>query len=94
MDSKTQFISHKELAEWWASIANDPKFDSVLLYASNVAFEACPSAEQRDGVLRFREILLTLSNADSVLVDFAKPGLSHNLDVKRKTIKPNPKKDK
>jgi hypothetical protein len=85
MDSKNQFISHKELAEWWASIANDPKFDSVLLYASNVAFEACPSAEQREGVLRFKDILLTLSNQDAPAIDFPQPGLQHNLDTKRKT---------
>jgi hypothetical protein len=93
MNSKEQFISNKTLSEWWASISNDPKFDSVLLYASNVAFEACPSAEQRDGVLRFREILLTLSNSDTVPVDFAKPGLKHDLDIKRKAITQT-KKDK
>jgi hypothetical protein len=93
MDSKTQFVSNKTLSEWWASIANDPKFDSVLLYASNAAFEGCPTEGQRDGVLKFREILLTLSNQDSAPVDFAKPGLKYDLDIKRKTITQT-KKDK
>ena len=85
MNAKEQFISHKELAEWWSSFANDPKFDTVMLYASNVAFEAFPSAEQREGVLRFKDILLTLSNQDAHAVDFPQPGLQHNLDTKRKT---------
>ena len=94
MDSKTQFISQKTLSEWWSSIANDPKFDTVLLYASNVALEAMPSADQRDGALRFKEILLTLSQADAAPIDFPQPGLNHALDTKRKTIGQTEKKDK
>jgi len=94
MQAKDQFIAQKNLSEWWSSIANDPKFDTVLLYASNAAFEAMPSSDQRDGVLRFKEILLTLSNPDAAPIDFPQPGLQHNLESKRKTIGQTEKKDK
>jgi hypothetical protein len=88
MTSKDQFIANKTLAQWWASISNDDKFDQVMLHASAVAFENCPSAEQRDGVLKFKEILLTLSQPDSPTVAFSQPGLSHNLEPKSRTLKP------
>jgi hypothetical protein len=91
MDSKTQFLSNKTLSEWWATISNDTRFDQVLLHSSAVAFENLPSAEQRDGILKFKEILLTLSQPDSPPVAFSQPGLSHNLEPKDRTLKPKQK---
>jgi hypothetical protein len=86
MQAKEQFIAQKELAAWWSSISNDTRFDTMMLFAGNVAFEACPSSEQRDGILRFKEILLTLSQPDAAPVSFAKTGLIHDLDRPRKTV--------
>ena len=86
MNAKTQFCSNKDLSAWWSAVSNDTRFDTMLLYAGNVAFEACPSAEQRDGILRFKEILLTLSQPDSAPINFAKTGLIHDLDRPRKTV--------
>lgn len=88
MDSKTQFISNKNLSAWWASVAGDSRFDQVLLHASAVAFESCPSLEQRDGILKFKELLLTLSQPDAPAVAFSQPGLKHNLEPKPRTLKP------
>jgi hypothetical protein len=92
MNAKTSFINDKNLAEWWASIANDRRFDTMLLHAGNIAFEACPSAEQREGILRFKDILLTISQPDAAPVDFPKPGLHHDLGSPRKTAPPTPEK--
>ena len=89
MDTKSQFIANKKLAEWWGSIANDARFDHVLLHASGCALEGLPSAEQRDGVLKFKEILLTLSDSDAKPVSFASPGLHHNLEPKPRAIEVN-----
>jgi hypothetical protein len=86
MDAKNQFLNQKPLAEWWASIAGDPKFDAVLLHAAAVTLEACPDSQQRAGVLFFKEVLLTLSQKDSAGPEFAKPGLNHDLEVHRKTV--------
>jgi hypothetical protein len=36
--------------------------------------------------LRFKEILLTLSQPDAASISFAKTGLIHNLDRPRKTV--------
>lgn len=88
MDTKTQFLSDKTLSSWWGGIANDSRFDRVLLHASGVALESCPSVEQRAGVLAFREILLTLANPDAEAVKFSSPGLIHDLDVPRRTVEP------
>jgi hypothetical protein len=86
MQAKEQFIAQKELAAWWSSVSSDTRFDTMMLFAGNVAFEACPSAEQREGILRFKEILLTLSQPNSAPVSFAKTGLIHDLDRPRKTV--------
>jgi hypothetical protein len=86
LQAKEQFIAQKELAAWWSSISNDTRFDTMMLFAGNVAFEACPSSEQRDGILRFKEILLTLSQPDAASISFAKTGLIHDLDRPRKTV--------
>ncbi len=88
MDSKTQFISQKDLASWWSGISQDPRFDRVLLHASGVALESIPSAEQRTGLLKFKDILLTLSDAEAAPVQFTTPGLLHDLDVARKVATP------
>lgn len=92
MNAKEQFISNKPLSDWWSNIANDSKFDMVLLHASAVAFEACPSTEQRDGILKFKDLLLTLSQPDAQPVSFSQPGLNHNLEPKPRTLKPTEKK--
>lgn len=88
MNAKDQFLSQKTLAEWWASIAGDSKFDAVMLHAQAVALETCPSAEQREGVLTFKDILLTISHAEAKTPKFAKPGINHNLDIPSRTAKP------
>lgn len=81
-------MTQKELAAWWASIAIDPRFDRVLLHASGVALESIPSAEQRAGVLAFKEILLTLSDKDSEPVQFSAPAMKYDLDVQRRIVHP------
>lgn len=86
MDAKTHFVSNKELREWWSDISNTPKFDLVLLHAAAIALETCPSAEQREGVIFLKNVLLTMSNADSETPNFPSPGLNHNLDSARKTL--------
>lgn len=88
MDSKTQFISSKELAAWWGSVSNDERFDRVLLYASGVAFEGVASSEQREGILRFKEILMTLASAEAPPVKFVSPGLNHDLEPQRRIVQP------
>lgn len=77
------FLSQKELASWWSGVSCDARFDRVLLHASGVALESIPSAEQRTGVLALKDILLTLSDAEAGPVEFAKPGLLHDLEVHR-----------
>jgi hypothetical protein len=88
MDTKTQFLSNQNLASWWGGIANDARFDQVLLHASGCALEGCPSEQERAGALKFKEILLTLSNADAEPVKFASPGLNHDLESVRRIAKP------
>jgi hypothetical protein len=86
MTSKEQFIQNQNLASWWGGISQDARFDQVLLHASGVALESCPSSEQRAGVLAFKEILLTLSDKEAEPVKFVSPGLDHNLEVQRRTV--------
>ena len=90
MNAKTQFISDKDLAAWWSSVSQDTRFDKVMLHASAAALEGCPSAEQREGILKFKDLLLTMSQPDAEPIDFAKPGLKHDLEVPRKTVADKP----
>ncbi len=92
MTSKEQFIANKNLAGWWGVVASDSKFDTVLLHAVGMAMEGMASQEQRDGALKFKEILLTMAIPESAPVSFIKPGLHHNLDEPHKTVEA-PKKD-
>ncbi len=85
MNSKDQFIANKNLSAWWGTIAGDSRFDSVLLHAGGMALEGMASQEQRDGALKFKEILLTMAIPEAAPVSFTKPGLHHNLDEPRKT---------
>ncbi len=86
MTSKEQFIRQKELAAWWQGVASDTRFDSVLVYAAAATLESCPSAEQREGVIFFREMLLNLSLPEAPPPAFARPGLNHDLDIARRTL--------
>jgi hypothetical protein len=88
MNAKDQFLSNKLIKDWWASVVSNQNFDVVLLHASAVALESLPSAEQRAGVLTFREILQTLGDKEAGPVKFSSPGLIHNLDVPSRTNKP------
>jgi hypothetical protein len=88
MDAKSQFLANKQTRDWWASVVSNQNFDVVLLHASAVALESLPSAEQRAGVLTFREILQTLGDKEAGPVKFSSPGLIHNLDVPSRTNKP------
>lgn len=92
MNAKNQFIANKDLAAWWGIIANDARFDAVLLHASAATLESCPSAEQREGVLFLKETLLTLSQPDAEAPKFAQPGLKHDLEVHRRNIAGETKK--
>ena len=95
MTAKAQFLANEKLKAWWSKIVEDEKFDQVMLHASAIALEGCPSSDQRDGVLAFKMILSTMPEAESSDVLFAKPGLSHDLEPKRKTVEePTPKPDK
>jgi hypothetical protein len=91
MDSKTQFLSSKDITSWWASVSSDTRFDMVLLYACGCAIEGLPSAEQREGALKMKEILLTLSQTDEPPVKFVHSGLKYNTEPKSRTLKPAPK---
>lgn len=88
MQTKEIFISNKTLSSWWGQIANDSRFDSVLLHASGMAFEASASQEQREGILTFKNILLTMAIAEAPSPSFPSPGIRHDLDQPRKTVKP------
>lgn len=88
MNAKDQFLSNKPVKDWWASVVSNQNFDVVMLHASAVALESLPSAEQRAGVLTFREILQTLGDKEAGPVKFSSPGLIHNLDVPSRTNKP------
>ena len=88
MDSKSQFLSAKDLASWWGSVASDTRFDMVLLYASGCAIEGLPSAEQREGALKMKEILLTLSQSETPPVKFTTSGLKYDTDPKSRNLKP------
>jgi hypothetical protein len=94
MQSKEMFLSNTELSKWWSSIASDSRFDMVLLYASGCAIEAIPSAEQREGALRMKDILLTIANKEADPVQFVKTGLSHDLEPKSRALKPKEEKKK
>ena len=86
MTAKELFLQNKELAKWWAGIANDVRFDQVMLHAAAITLEGCPSPDQRMGVIFLKEVLLTLSEPESGPPLFAQPGLKHELDVHRRTI--------
>jgi hypothetical protein len=88
MQAKEQFLSNKQLTGWWSGISQDARFDSVLLHASAVALEAVPSEAERTGVLKLKEILLTLADADAAPVKFTSPGLLHDLEKPRRIAKP------
>jgi hypothetical protein len=88
MTSKEQFLASKEISSWWASIAVDPRFDRVLLHACGVALEGVPSEAERNGALKFKDILLTLSDVDADPVQFHAPKINHDLDVHRRTVQP------
>ena len=94
MNAKDQFLANKQIREWWASVVSNQNFDVVMLHASAVALESLPSAEQRAGVLTFREILQTLGDKEAGPVKFSSPGLIHNLDVPSRTNKPETEKPK
>lgn len=86
MTAKDLFLQNKELAKWWAGIANDTRFDQVMLHAAAITLEGCPSPDQRLGVIFLKEVLLTLSQPESGPPQFAQPGLKHELDLHRRTI--------
>jgi hypothetical protein len=94
MTAKDQFLSNKPLKDWWASVVSNQNFDMVMLHACGVALEILPSAEQRTGVVGFKEILQTLGDNEAGPVKFASPGLIHNLDVPSRTNKPEIEKPK
>ena len=92
MNSKTSFIQNKELAEWWAVISGDSRFDKVVSTLKGMAFEACPSEEQRKGVLFAIEALLTMNQPETDGPDFSRPGIKYDLDSKRRTLEQKPNK--
>lgn len=94
MDNKTLFLQNKEIAHWWSGVTTDNRFNMVLLYASGCAMEALPSSEQREGALQMQRILLTLSESEAPPVQFPRSKISHDLDVKRRTLKPKEEKKK
>lgn len=94
MTSKESFIANKPIRDWWQSVVTNQNFDVVMLHASAVALESLPSAEQRTGVLGFRDILQTLGDKEAFAVKFPSPGLSHHLDVPSRTNKPETEKEK
>jgi hypothetical protein len=94
MNAKDQFLSNKIIREWWSTVVSNQNFDTVMLHASAVALESLPSAEQRTGVLGFKEILQTLGDKEASAVKFPSPGLSHHLDVPSRTNKPETEKEK
>jgi hypothetical protein len=94
MTAKDQFLSNKIIKDWWATVVSNQNFDTVMLHASAVALESLPSAEQRTGVLGFRDILQTLGDKEAGPVKFSSPGLIHALDVPSRTNKPEPETKK
>lgn len=85
--TKEMFLSDKVLRDWWASIANDPRFDRVLLHAQGYALETMPSVEQRAGLMGMKDVLLTLAEPDAEPVQYASPGLRHDFDKTDRTLK-------
>lgn len=94
MTTKEMFLSDKTLRDWWASIANDPRFDRVLLHAQGYALETMPSVEQRAGLMGMKDVLLTLAEPDAAPVQYASPGLRHDFDKVDRTLKPTETKKK
>ena len=64
----------------------DRQEGSCLLHANGMTLEGMASAEQREGALKFKEILLTMAVPEAAPVSFIRPGLHHNLDEPHKTV--------
>jgi hypothetical protein len=86
MNAKTLFLQNKELAQWWSSVVDNPNYERVMLHASAAVFESTPSAESRSGILQFREMLATMSEADSEAPELPSPKLRHPADLHRRTV--------
>lgn len=92
--SKEQLLSDKPLCAWWSTVVGDDRFDKVLLHAKGMAFEGKPSPDQIQGIVTFIQTLTTIAESEESAPVYPEPGLSHSLDVKRRTITKSPDKKK
>lgn len=73
------------LADWWVTIAHDPRFEMVVTYARAHISESVPEREQLRGAELALGTLLTLSdNEPEGSVQIPSPGLHHSLDPEPK----------
>jgi len=91
LNSKEQFQkTQKEACAWWSGIIGHPHWQVTMLYVRSAYLDTEPQHEQLLGAKRFEGILATISAAEEPagedVLAKAKPGIAHNLDVKRKTV--------
>lgn len=87
MNAKTLFLrkepGKQSLAEWWASICHDERFEVVMVYARAVTMEMRPTQPQIEGAELMLATLLTLPDNEEGYSAFPSPGLVHDLPSKK-----------
>lgn len=80
-NAKDLFQKQKELASWWASVVDDPRFQQVLIYA-HCSFHP-DTMQHLEGATLYEHVLSTMASAEETgedLLTHATPGLHHEID--------------
>ena len=79
MNAKDLFLRDKELSAWWASVFHEEKFTKARLYCQNTFIQNSPDSRQIDAVIRFTEIIMSISDNQDANFDLSQinPGLHH-----------------
>ena len=86
MNAKTILSQDKKLLAWWSSVVGDSRFDQIMLILKADSFEASPAPEQMTGVTNFISSMSTIIDSEAAPTAYASPGLSHDLDIKRRVV--------
>lgn len=89
MTAKELFRQDKDLTVWWISVANDSRFEKVLVYARADLLEEVPDTQILQGVKALQETLLNLAQPLMEPTVMPASGLHHFPD----TVKPKEVED-
>ncbi len=80
MNAKQLLSEDKPLAQWWASVAHDARFDKICLHVSHEIVTQQHGSDFLGGAFFVMQTLSTIADAESVTIPLPSPGLDHDID--------------